>query len=284
MRATIGAGRTASHAQPPSRTGTDATTTPLQPRADTGKHRDDASMVTCKGSSLCAQTRPRTKAVENRRAYRRGQWMETSQAPTRANRWPTDSRKCATVAMSAQVMGLMGPPAHTGALRPVRALRALAVPDSAWLAASGHTPMPLQIARPSAGAKQLYADFEPDALATAHRRGIGTNVSRRAATEERKSAADLEPEGGFEPPTCRLRGHRRPVTVSKADKVAQLRRAERQGRSDSVKGGTLAETLAEQGKQGAEERLIVRLPCSRNAEMGALLRVAVWLSARRRSS
>ncbi len=36
--------------------------------------------------------------------------METSQAPTRANRWPTDSRKCATVAMSAQVMGSRGPP------------------------------------------------------------------------------------------------------------------------------------------------------------------------------
>jgi hypothetical protein len=54
--ATIGAGKTASQAQPPSRTGTDATTAPLQPRADTGKHRDDASMVTCKDSSLCAQT------------------------------------------------------------------------------------------------------------------------------------------------------------------------------------------------------------------------------------
>jgi hypothetical protein len=30
--------------------------------------------------------------------------------------------------------------------------------------------MRLQIARPSTSAKQLYADFEPDALATAHRR------------------------------------------------------------------------------------------------------------------
>jgi hypothetical protein len=108
--------------------------------------------------------------------------------------------------------------------------------------------MPLQIARSSAVAEQLYADFEPDTLATAHRRGIGTNVSRRAATEERKSASDLEPEGGFEPPTCRLRGHRSPATMIKADRAAQLRKAERQGRNGSVKGGTLAETLAQQSR------------------------------------
>jgi hypothetical protein len=113
--------------------------------------------------------------------------------------------------------------------------------------------MPLQIAGRSAVAKQLQADFEPDALATAHRRGIGTNVSRRAATGERKSAADLEPEGGFEPPTCRLRGHRSPTTVGRAGKVVQLRKADRQGRNDSLKDETLAETLASRASLEAAE-------------------------------
>jgi hypothetical protein len=58
----------------------------------------------------------------------------------------------------------------------------------------------------------------------------------------------VEPEGGFEPPTCRLRGHRKPATMGKAGKVAQLRRADWQGRNGCVKGGTLAETLAEQSR------------------------------------
>jgi hypothetical protein len=73
-------------------------------------------------------------------------------------------------------------------------------------------------------------------------------LAARAATEDRKSAADLEPEGGFEPPTCRLRGHRRPTTMVKAGRIAQLRRAPCQGRNDSVKGERLAETLAEQSR------------------------------------
>jgi hypothetical protein len=120
-------------------------------------------------------------------------------------------------------------------------------------------PMPLQIARRSAVAKQLQADFEPDALATAHRRGIGTNVSRRAAPEDRKRASDLEPEGGFEPPTCRLRGHRNPATVSKGGRVAQLTKLNRQGRNDSLKDETLAETLAEQSRLSGTSRQF-RLP------------------------
>ena len=56
------------------------------------------------------------------------------------------------------------------------------------------------------------------------------------------------PEIGFQPTTCRLRGHRSPATMVAPGKVAQLRKAERQGRNDSVKDETLAETLAEQSK------------------------------------
>jgi hypothetical protein len=44
--------------------------------------------------------------------------------------------------------------------------------------------------------------------------------------------------GGFEPPTCRLRGHRSPATQIKPDRGAQLRRADRQGRNDYVEDGT----------------------------------------------
>ena len=77
-----------------------------------------------------------------------------------------------------------------------------------------------------------------------------TTRSLRALSRQtrRSMGVSAEPEGGFEPPTCRLRGRSRLVTVSRADRVEQLRRADRQGRNDSVKDGTLAETLAEQSK------------------------------------
>jgi hypothetical protein len=89
---------------------------------------------------------------------------------------------------------------------------------------------------------------KPPILWTSNQPRIGTNVSRTTATEDRKSAADLEPEGGFEPPTCRLPGHRNPETVSKGGRVAQLTKLNRQGRNDSLKDETLAETLAEQSR------------------------------------
>jgi hypothetical protein len=59
---------------------------------------------------------------------------------------------------------------------------------------------------------------------------------------------ELELAGGLEPPTCRLQGHRSPTTLRKAGRIAQLRKADRQRGNGSVKGGTLAETLAEQSK------------------------------------
>jgi hypothetical protein len=65
--------------------------------------------------------------------------------------------------------------------------------------------------------------------------------------------------GGIRPPTCRLRGHRRPTTMAKAGRVAQLRTADRQGRNALVKGGTLAETLAEQSRPSGTPRQF-RLP------------------------
>jgi predicted nucleic acid-binding Zn ribbon protein len=60
--------------------------------------------------------------------------------------------------------------------------------------------------------------------------------------------------------------------VSKADKVAQLRRAERQGRNDSVKVGTLAETFAEQSKPGIDESTVRRVAASSLAATA----VATW--------
>jgi hypothetical protein len=60
--------------------------------------------------------------------------------------------------------------------------------------------------------------------------------------------------GGFEPPTCRLRGHRSPTSMSTAGRIAQLRMVERKGQNDPVKGGTLAETLAEQSKPSGTPR------------------------------
>jgi hypothetical protein len=79
-------------------------------------------------------------------------------------------------------------------------------------------------------------------------RCVKIGVSRTAFDGKPKSAADLEPEGGFEPPTCRLRGRSRPTTTSKADRVEQLRKADCQAGNDCIKGGTLAETLAEQSR------------------------------------
>ena len=69
-----------------------------------------------------------------------------------------------------------------------------------------------------------------------------TRLLRALRQQNRRSmGVSVEPEGRFEPPTCRLRGHRRPITVSTGDKVAQLRRADRQGRNGSGKGETLAQ-------------------------------------------
>jgi hypothetical protein len=75
----------------------------------------------------------------------------------------------------------------------------------------------------------------------------------------REKYSDLEPEGGFEPPTCRLRGHRNPATMVKAGRPAQLTKANRKGRSDSLKDETLAETLAEQSRLSGTSRQF-RLP------------------------
>ncbi len=76
-----------------------------------------------------------------------------------------------------------------------------------------------------------------------------TRPLRALSRQNRRSmGVSVEPEGGFEPPTCRLRGHRSPTTAGRAGKVAQLRKADRQGSHDSGKGGTLAETLAEQSR------------------------------------
>jgi hypothetical protein len=77
-----------------------------------------------------------------------------------------------------------------------------------------------------------------------------TTCPLRALSRQNRRSVEvsMEPEGGFEPPTCRLRGHRRPATMPKAGKVAQLRKADCQGRNGSVKRGALAGTLAEQSK------------------------------------
>jgi hypothetical protein len=94
----------------------------------------------------------------------------------------------------------------------------------------------------------LPSDAAGDASRLASRSGnheIGNVVDPADQPSARATCSDLEPEGGFEPPTCRLRGHRRPTTASKADRVAQLRKADCQGRNGSVKDETLAETLAE---------------------------------------
>jgi hypothetical protein len=80
------------------------------------------------------------------------------------------------------------------------------------------------------------------------------NVSRGAAAEDQKRGADLEPEGGFEPPTCRLRGHSRAATMRKGGRAAQVTKADRQSRNSCVKGETLAETLAEQSKLSGAPR------------------------------
>jgi hypothetical protein len=87
-----------------------------------------------------------------------------------------------------------------------------------------------------------------------------TTRSLRALSRQtrRSVGVSVEPEEGFEPPTCRLRGHRSPATMRKAGRVAQLRRADRQGRNDSVKGGTLAETLAQQSRHSGTLRRLRR--------------------------
>ncbi len=74
------------------------------------------------------------------------------------------------------------------------------------------------------------------------------------SANRRSMGMSVEPEGGFEPPTCRLRGHSSLTTMSKADKAAQLRRADRQGRNGLAKGGRLAETLAEQSRLSGAPR------------------------------
>src|SRR6266508_226120 len=97
------------------------------------------------------------------------------------------------------------------------------------------------------------------ALSRQNRRSVGVSV---------------EPEGGLEPPTCRLRGGSRPATQIKADRVEQLRRAGRQGRNGSVNGGRLAETLAKQS------RLRRTLPQFRQSRLGACSRPSVdWCIA-----
>ncbi len=95
-------------------------------------------------------------------------------------------------------------------------------------------------------------------------RGIGTIVDRLVGRRHSKTAVDLEPEGGFEPPTCQLRGHRRPATLVEPGKVAQLRRANHQGRNDHAKRGTLAETLAKQSRPSTKGRPATRAPPSRS--------------------
>jgi hypothetical protein len=66
-----------------------------------------------------------------------------------------------------------------------------------------------------------------------------TRSPRALSRQTRRSVGvSVEPEGGFEPPTCRLRGHRSPATQIKPDRGAQLRRADRQGRNDYVEDGT----------------------------------------------
>jgi len=77
-----------------------------------------------------------------------------------------------------------------------------------------------------------------------------TTRSLRALSRQtrRSMGVSAEPEGGFEPPTCRLRGHSRPTSEGKTDKLSQVRKAKRQGKNDQGKGGTLAETLVEQSR------------------------------------
>ena len=76
-----------------------------------------------------------------------------------------------------------------------------------------------------------------------------TRSLRAPGRQNRRSmGVSVEPEGGFEPPTCRLRGHRSPATMVEPGKVAQLRAADRQSRNHLINGGTLAETLAEQSE------------------------------------
>jgi hypothetical protein len=65
--------------------------------------------------------------------------------------------------------------------------------------------------------------------------------------------------------------------VSKANKVAQLRKADRQGRNDSGKGETLAETLAEQSR--LSERLSSR-GVPRNDRQVVLTALVDWLPTR----
>jgi hypothetical protein len=86
-----------------------------------------------------------------------------------------------------------------------------------------------------------------DAPRTHH--GTTTRLLRAPGRQNRRSTGvSVEPEGGLEPPTCRLRGRSRPTTTSKADRVEQLRKADCQAGNDCIKGGTLAETLAEQSR------------------------------------
>src|SRR6266568_9466285 len=72
--------------------------------------------------------------------------------------------------------------------------------------------------------------------------GTTTRPLRALSRQNRRSmGVSVEPEGGFEPPTCRLRGHRSPTTEIKGDGLAQLRTVDRQGSNDSGKDGTLVE-------------------------------------------
>src|SRR6266511_3485339 len=73
-------------------------------------------------------------------------------------------------------------------------------------------------------------------------------TSPNRSLDQGRSMSAVELAKGLEPPTCRLQGRSSPTSMSRAGRIAQLRKADRQGRDGSGKGGTLAETLAEQSK------------------------------------
>jgi len=56
---------------------------------------------------------------------------------------------------------------------------------------------------------------------------IGNIVDPADQPSARETCSDLEPEGGFEPPTCRLRGRREPIAKGRPDKEPLVRRDKR---------------------------------------------------------
>src|SRR6266568_4269536 len=64
----------------------------------------------------------------------------------------------------------------------------------------------------------------------------------------------VEPEGGFEPPTCRLRGRRISAIEGQTHESAQLRRSERQGNDAYVKAGSLTASLPSRASTAASPR------------------------------